>query len=125
MEASISFCRAMRCCHHWACRFFGFHWPFFVCLAGDFPLLPFLAKGLIELLAQRFQCFLEFLPNDIDLGVVGDGLEGDVGHPFIDKTLANVATGGLGRWCGMGNFGFLDADLPVSQQAGSRDNGHP
>jgi hypothetical protein len=40
--------------------------------------------------AQRFQRGLRLLPQHVDLGVVGDRFQGDVGGAFVDKTLAQV-----------------------------------
>ncbi len=59
-------------------------------LAGDFPFLPVGAAGFVELLSQRFEFFLPMVPDDIDLGVVGDGLERDMRHALIDEAVADV-----------------------------------
>jgi hypothetical protein len=41
---------------------------------------------------------LEFFPDDVDFGVVGDGFQGDVRDPFVDEALADVAVSwGFGR----------------------------
>src|SRR6185312_9202723 len=52
--------------------------PLGVGLARDFPFPPMLAKRLVQLFAQWFQLRLELVPDDVDLGVVGDGLQRDV-----------------------------------------------
>ena len=78
--------------------------------------------------AQGFQLLLELVPDDVDLGVVGDGLQRDVRHALIDKALADVAACGLAGWRGAGDFGFLDlAVAAVGEQvvgiAGAHDAG--
>src|SRR5580658_1799204 len=40
---------------------------------------------------------LRFLPEDVDLGVIGDGFEGDMRGAFIDKAVAHVLMGGRVR----------------------------
>jgi hypothetical protein len=51
---------------------------------------------------------LEFLPDDVDFGVVGDGFESDVTDAFVNKALADVVVGWeVGRWF-TGDFGFLE-----------------
>jgi hypothetical protein len=53
---------------------------------------------LVELLADGLQGLLEALPDDVDLGVVGDGLERNVGDALVDEALANVVvSGGFSR----------------------------
>ena len=55
---------------------------------------------------------LPFLPDHVDLGVVGDGLEGDVGHALVHESVADVVVGGrVGRRLA-GDLGFLQ--LPVA-----------
>ena len=81
--------------------------PGLVGLARDFPFLPRLAEEGIEALADRLQHLLPFLPDDVDLGIVGDGLEGDVGHALIDEAQADIAMGGLVRRHRAGDLGFL------------------
>ena len=91
--------------------------PFVVGLARDFPFFPLLLEGRVELLAQRFERALELLPDHVDLGVVGDGLERDVRHALIDEALADVAVGGSLRWNRLCDFGFfLLAVLAVGEQ---------
>src|SRR2546425_1271214 len=58
-------------------------------LARALPLLPLLLQRGVELLAQRLQPRLPLLPDDVDLRVVGDGLERDVRHPL--ESIANNA----------------------------------
>ena len=50
---------------------------------------------------------MPFVPDDVDLGVVGDGFEGDVRHALIDETVADVALHWLRAGCRVGDFGFL------------------
>ena len=79
-----------------------------VLVARNLPLLPGLLERGVQRLAQRLQLRLPLVPDDIDLCVVGDGLEGDVRYALIDKALADVAAGGLARWRGAGDFGLLE-----------------
>jgi hypothetical protein len=61
---------------------------------------------------------LELLPDHIDLGVVGDGLERDVRHALIDEAVADVAVGRAGwRGCDFASFDWpsrLSASILVS-----------
>ena len=67
--------------------------------------------------AQRLQLRLPLLPDDVDLGVVGDGLERDVRHALVDEAVADVAVHRLRARRGAGDFGFLDlAFAGVGQQ---------
>ncbi len=118
MEASISFWRAIRFFHQSACSFLAASGHLASSdLAGDFPFLPLLAQCFVQLFAQRLQLLLERVPDDIDLGVVGDGFQGDMGHALIDKTVADAAAGGLAGRSAAGDFGFLElAVAAVGQQ---------
>ena len=64
-------------------------------LAWNLPLLPGLLERGVQRLAQWFQLRLPLLPDDIDLRVVGDGLQGDVRNALIDEAVADVAVDGL------------------------------
>ena len=58
-----------------------------------------LAERGIELRAQRLQRLLPFLPDDVDLGVVGDVFERDMRHALVDEAEADVAMRRVGlRW---------------------------
>ena len=71
----------------------------------------------VQLLAQRLQLRLPLVPDDIDLRVVGDGLEGDVRHALIDEAVADVPLHGLRTRRGAGDFGFLELALAgIGQQ---------
>ena len=65
----------------------------------------------VELLAQGLQGRLPLVPDDVDLGVVGDGLEGDVRHALVDEAVADIAVDRLSRGCGAGDLGLLDLTL--------------
>ena len=108
MEASISFCRAMRACHQsaWMPASEGVpdarttFWkppsvPMRRKFARDFPFLPILIESRVQLDAQRLQLGLPLVPDDVNLGVVGDGFERDVRHAFVDEAMANVPVHGL------------------------------
>ena len=109
--------------------------PFGVGVAGDFPLLPCRRGGFqtrpysgVQLFAQRFQLRLPLVPDDVDLGVVGDGFQGDVRHALVDEAVAEVAARGLAGGRGAGDCGFLDlAVATVGEQvvgiAGAHDAG--
>src|SRR5690606_33194859 len=81
-------------------------------IAGDFPLLPPLAECLVERLPEGLKGLLPPLPDDINLGVVRDGLEGDVWHTLIDEALPDVPPGGLLGGHSAAEFRFLDLPLP-------------
>ena len=72
----------------------------------------------------------------VDLGVVGDGLERDVGNALVDKPLLDIALVLPVRWHLSGDFGFLLRALdrvvkevvrkPGRHQAGAgKSNGYP
>ena len=65
------------------------------------------------------------VPDDVDLGVVGDGFERDVRHALIDEAVADVAVHGLRTGRGAGDFGFLDLALAANRPAGSTDSARP
>lgn len=58
---------------------FCFLRPLFVGIARDFPFFPILAERLVQPFPQRFQRFLKLLPNDVDLRIVGDLAQLDMG----------------------------------------------
>lgn len=70
-----------------------------------------MAQCGIQLLAQRLQLGLPLVPDDVDLGVVGDGFQGDVRHALIDKAVADVALHRLAVGRRARGFGFLGLRL--------------
>ena len=88
----MAFWRAMRASHHSACAVVASADQPSPCLARDFPFLPCLAEGGVEPGAEGLQGLLPRLPDHVDLGIVGDGFEGDVRHALVDEALADVAT---------------------------------
>ena len=79
--------------------------------------MPGLLERGVQLLAQRLQLRLPLFPDDIDLRVVGDGLERDVRHALIDEAVADVPLHGLRTRRGAGDFGFLELALAgIGQQ---------
>src|SRR5215472_4753824 len=91
--------------------------PRFVRFPRNLPFLPLFLERAGELLAQRLQHTLPLVPDDVDLSVVGDGLEGDVRHAFVDESEANVAVNGLRTRRSVGYFGLLElAFAGISQQ---------
>ena len=50
---------------------------------------------------------LDAVPDDVDLGVVGDGLERDVRHALVDEAVADIVMGGVGRGGGALDLGGL------------------
>ena len=85
--------------------------------AGDFPLLPGRVERTVQLFSQRLQSRLKLLPDHVDLGIVSDGLERDVGHAFVDETFADVPSGLVFRRDFASEFRFLlDSLGRVGQQ---------
>ena len=80
-------------------------------LARDLPLLPLLLQRGIQLFAQGLQPRLPLLPDDVDLGVVGDRLERDVGHALVDEPLTDVAVRRPRRRRGACDLGFLELTI--------------
>jgi hypothetical protein len=76
--------------------------------ARNLPLLPGFAHRGIQRLAQGLQGLLPPIPDDVDLGVVGDGLERDVGDALVDEAVADVASGRLRRGCAAGDLGLFE-----------------
>ena len=68
----------------------GGGWPGGGGVARDLPFVPGCAKCGIDLRPQRFQRLLGFLPDHVDLGVVGDGFQRDVRGALIDEAVADV-----------------------------------
>ena len=68
--------------------------PLGIGLARDFPLFPLQVEHRVEAFAQRFKRFLKFLPDHVDLGVVGNRFERDMRHSLVDKALTDVAVSG-------------------------------
>ena len=81
-------------------------------VAGNLPLLPRFAKHAVQLLSEGFQVLLRVLPDDVDLRVVGDVSQGDVGHPLVDEPLANIVVRGGFRGGPALDLRLLD--LPVA-----------
>ena len=81
--------------------------PLAISFARNLPLLPSLLEREIQLGAKRLHLRLPLVPDDVDLRVVGDGLELDVRHALIDEAVANVSLHGLRTRRGAGDFGFL------------------
>ncbi len=70
---------------------------------SPFPVILFiLSNRLRKLGAQRVQRGLPLLPDHVDLGVVGDGLQRDVRHALVDEALPDVATDRRFRRLGAG-----------------------
>ena len=55
-------------------------------------------------------------PDDVDLGVVGDGFEGDVGDALIDEAVGHVAVDGFRAGGGANDFRFLELALAGIRQ---------
>ena len=79
--------------------------------------MPDLLELGVQRLAQRLQRRLPLVPDDIDLGVVSDGLERDVGYAFIDEALADIPIHGLRTRRGVCDLSFLElAFAGIGQQ---------
>ena len=75
-------------------------------LAGNLPLLPLAIEPRVEVIPQRLQHLLPTLPDDVDLSVVSDRLQGDVRHPFADEALPNITPRRLIRRNCVRDLGF-------------------
>jgi len=71
---------------------------------------------LVELFPERLKCFLELLPDHVDLRVVGDGLERDVRHTLIHKALPDVAVGRRLGWLRAADLRFLELSISAIGQ---------
>jgi hypothetical protein len=80
-------------------------------LAGHLPVLEVEAALVVDGMPQRLQDFLELLPDDVDLGVVRDRLQGDVRDPLVDEAMADVAVGRGRRRCRARDLGLLELAL--------------
>ena len=76
-------------------------------LAGDLPFFPLFAQLRIEGRAQRLQRALPFFVNDVDLGIVGNGLQRDVRHTLIDEAQADIVEGRRGGGAAIIQLRFL------------------
>ena len=47
--------------------------------------------------AQRLELPLPLVPDDVDLGVIGDGFERDVRYALVNEAVADVAARRVGR----------------------------
>ncbi len=124
MEASIAVWRAMRACHHSACArraSAGQAAPASRGICHSSQVSPRAALGG----ALRFERALRVLPQHVDLGVVGDGFQGDVRRAVVDEALPQVTLGGrIGR-LGAGELRFLGAPLAaIGQQVIGVARGH-
>jgi hypothetical protein len=102
--------------------------PAGVGVARDLPFLPGFVERGIQRFAQGFELRLPLLPDDVDLGVVGDRLERDVRHALIDEAVAEVALHRLRARRAAGDFGFLELAFAgigeqVERIAGAHDAG--
>ena len=52
--------------------------PFGLGVAGDFPFFPGFAQCRVEALKERFQGFLELLPDHVNFGIIGNLSQLDV-----------------------------------------------
>ena len=73
-------------------------------LARNLPFFPVAIEPRVQVLAQRLQRLLPALPDDVELGVVGDGLQGDVRNAFVDEPLSDIASRGALRRDGVGDL---------------------
>ena len=91
--------------------------PLSVSLAWNLPLLPGLLERGVQRLAQRLQLPLPFVPDHVDLCVVGDGFKRDVRHSLIDEAMADIPVHRLRTRRGASDFGFLElAFTGIGQQ---------
>ena len=91
--------------------------PFWIALARNLPIRPLLFKFLVEGLAQRFHLRLPLLVDDVDLSVIGDSLQRDMGHPLVDEAQPDGAVDWLRRLGHGREFCLLLLPVPgVGQQ---------
>ena len=76
-------------------------------VARDLPFLPGLAECRVQIVAEGLESFLVPLPDDVDLGIVGDLLQGDVGDSLVDESLTDATVGGLVGRDPARDLGFL------------------
>ena len=107
----MAFCRAMRASHHSACAAVASAGQSSPASRGISHSSHCLAEGGVEPGAERLQGLLPRLPDHVDLGIVGDGFQGDVGHALVDEALADVAAGGRLRRRALRDLGFLALPL--------------
>ncbi len=108
MEASISFCRAMRACHQSACSFFAASGHLASASRGISHSCHCFLSAAFSVSRSGSSVACHLLPDDVDLGVVGDGLQRDVRHALVDEAVADVAVHRLRTRRGAGDFGFLE-----------------
>ena len=87
--------------------------PLLGCLPWNLPLLPVAIKPRVQVPAQRLQCLLPPFPDDVDLHVVGNGLQGDVRNAFANEALPHVTTRGRLRWHRAADLRLLALPIPT------------
>ncbi len=98
----------MRCFHHSACRSLaGFGHAASASRGICHSSQALLERG-VKLLAQRLERLLEFFPDDVDFGVVGDGFQRDVRDALIDEALTEIAVHRHGGGNGASDLGFFE-----------------
>ena len=90
--------------------------PLALALARDLPRLPRLLDLGVQPPPQRLEDALELLPDDVDLRVVGDIAQLDVGNALKDEALADVAMGWGVRGLGASDLGFLRPTLSAVRE---------
>ena len=68
---------------------------------------------------------LPSVPDDIDFGVVGDGLERDVRHALINEAVTDIAARGLRARRGATGLRFLLLAPHESRPTSSKDTARP
>ena len=107
----MAFWRAMRASHHSACAAAASAGQPSPASRGISHSSHVLAEGGVEPGAEGLQGLLPRLPDHVDLGIVGDGLQGDMRHALVDEALADVATSGRFRGRALRDLGFLALPL--------------
>ena len=111
MQASISFCRAMRASHHLACGSLAEAGAPAGSSRGICHSSQVLAERGVERGAQRLEHRLPLLPDVVDQRIVGDRLQRDVRHALIDEALADVVVDRRVGGHALGQLRFLGAAL--------------
>ena len=107
----MAFWRAMRASHQSACAAVASAGQPSPASRGISHSSHCLAEGGVEPGAEGLQGLLPRLPDHVDLGIVGDGFQGDVRHALVDEALADVAAGGRFRRRTLRDLGFLALPL--------------
>src|SRR5579862_9306342 len=72
-------------------QFFNSVRPLGIGVTWNLPFLPRLFDRGIQLFTQLFQLCLPLVPDNVDLGVVGNGFERDMWNTFINEAVTDIS----------------------------------